>query len=225
LTAEIDGREAVICVSDTGIGIPTEMLTHIFAMFTQVDDSIERSHGGLGIGLSLVKALVEMHGGTVTAASPGRGEGSVFTVRLPLGQEAVPGLPASSGGPVTTRRPLRIIVVDDNVDAARTLGKVLELKHHQVTVVNDSRSAITTIERERPDLVLLDLGLPEISGYDVAKAIRKHEWSKSVYISALTGWGQEEDRNRTREAGFDHHFVKPVEMAALFALLDKISVS
>jgi PAS domain S-box-containing protein len=219
LSAErIDGM-AVISVKDSGIGIPPDMLVPIFDMFTQVDGSLERSHGGLGIGLTLVKRLVEMHGGTVEARSSGANQGSEFIVRLP----AVVGLlnePARSDGQGPARAAKRrILVVDDNENAAKVLGMLLTALGNDVRTAFDGFTAIELAESFLPEIILLDIGMPKLNGYETARRIREQPWGKSIVLAALTGWGQDEDKRRTREAGLDHHFVKPVEPAVLQKLL------
>jgi len=212
LTAERDGANAAIRIADNGVGISTEMLPKVFEMFAQVGASLERSQGGLGIGLTLVKRLVEMHGGSVTAESPGANQGSVFTVRIPLAEEAET---TSETEPVATAeataRPLDVLVVDDNRDSAVTLAMLLELRGHRVKVAHEGPEALRMLANYRPRLILLDLGLPGMSGYEVAHRIRESPDLRDVTLAALTGWGQEEDRRRTRDAGFDHHVVKPAE--------------
>jgi PAS domain S-box-containing protein len=210
---------AIISVKDSGIGIPSEMLESIFDMFTQVDGSLERSHGGLGIGLTLVKRLVEMHGGSIEARSFGANQGSEFTVRLP----AVVGLlnepPQSDGqGPAQASK-RRILVVDDNENAAKVLGMLLTALGNEVRTAFDGISGIELAESFLPEIILLDIGMPKLNGYETARRIREQPWGKNMVLAALTGWGQEEDKRRTREAGFDHHFVKPVEPAVLQKLL------
>jgi CheY-like chemotaxis protein/anti-sigma regulatory factor (Ser/Thr protein kinase) len=219
LSAErIDGM-AVISVKDSGIGIPADMLEPIFDMFTQVDGSLERSHGGLGIGLTLVKRLVEMHGGTVEARSSGPNQGSEFIVRLP----AVVGLlnepPRSDGQGTARAEKRRILVVDDNENAAKVLGMLLTALGNDVRTAFDGFTAIELAESFLPEIILLDIGMPKLNGYETARRIREQPWGKSIVLAALTGWGQEEDKRRTRESGFDHHFVKPVEPAILQKLL------
>jgi two-component system CheB/CheR fusion protein len=223
LSAEISGSLVIVRVRDTGIGIPRDMLEHVFEMFTQVDESIERSHGGLGIGLSLVRALVDMHGGTVAAASDGPGCGSEFTVSLPMAQAIESTLvPTLNGADVGAARGLRIVVVDDNIDAAKMLARLLGFKGHAVTTVHEGARAYDIIEKLRPDLVLLDLGMPQVSGLEVAARIRKSEWGQSIFLSALTGWGQADDRQRTADAGFNHHLVKPVDLDLLAEVLGRV---
>ncbi|HEY2294650.1 MAG TPA: ATP-binding protein [Thermoanaerobaculia bacterium] len=214
------GREVAVSVRDNGIGIPAAMLPRIFEMFTQVDRSLEKAHGGLGIGLSIVKRLVEMHGGTVEARSPGPGQGSEFVVRLPLLQDAAAeGRPESgeekNGAPV--RR--RILVADDNADAAESLATLLALYGNEVRTARDGLEAVAAAAELRPDVILLDIGMPRLNGYDACRRIREQPWGRDAVIIALTGWGQEDDKRRSLEAGFDHHLVKPVEPAALVGLL------
>jgi two-component system CheB/CheR fusion protein len=210
---------ALIRVRDDGVGIAPDQLPRIFGMFTQVDTSLERSQSGLGIGLTLVKDLVEMHGGSVEARSGGLGMGSEFTVRLPVegeSRQAVPAPDAEATLPVTGRR---ILVVDDNRDAATSLATLLELTGHEAHVAYDGAEAIDKATTLRPHVVLLDIGLPEINGYEAARLIRKEPWGKSMTLVALTGWGQEEDLAKSRDAGFDRHLVKPVEIDTLTRLL------
>jgi PAS domain S-box-containing protein len=222
LTAEVEGARAVLRVRDTGIGIPADMLPRIFEMFAQVDRSLERSQGGLGIGLTLVQELVEMHGGEVEALSAGPGRGSEFVVRLPIlgsGGEGAPAGEAVDPGVPTSNS--RVLVVDDNRDAAESLAVLLRLHGCEVRTANDGLEAVAAASVFSPQLVLLDLGLPKLSGYDAARQIREQQGSGVVLI-AVTGWGQDEDRRRSREAGFDHHLVKPVELGELQELLPRI---
>jgi PAS domain S-box-containing protein len=220
LIVEREGSQAVIRVQDSGIGIPSEQLARIFEMFAQVDASLERARGGLGIGLTLVKYLVEAHGGTVEARSAGVGQGSEFIVRLPVVPAPRPSPspgPSGTGREQTIRR--RILVVDDNRDATETLGKVLELGGHEVHTAHDGLEAVEAAARLQPDAVLLDIGLPGLNGYDAARRIREQPGGESTLLVALTGWGQPEDRRRAEEAGFDAHLVKPVNHANLAKLL------
>jgi CheY-like chemotaxis protein len=215
LSAQRHGSSAVISVKDSGIGIPAEMLERIFDMFIQVDGSVERSHGGLGIGLTLVKRLVEMHGGTVEARSDGVERGSEFIVRLPIVLGLLRDSAESSGQDFAATDKRRILVVDDNENAAQMLGMLLKALGNEVRTVFDGAAALEMAAHFRPDVVLLDIGMPKLDGYETARRIRRQPWGKQMVLAALTGWGQEEDKRRTREAGFDHHFVKPVEPAVL----------
>jgi PAS domain S-box-containing protein len=220
LTVDRESTQAIIRVQDSGIGIPAEHIPHIFEMFTQVDPSLERARGGLGIGLTLVKYLVEAHGGTVEAHSAGPGQGSEFIVRLPVLVEPQPPVlqdPSDDKLLATARR--RILVVDDNRDATETLAKVLELSGHEVYTAHDGIEAVAEARRLQPDVVLLDIGLPKLNGYDAARRIREQDGEGGVLLVALTGWGQPEDRRQAQEAGFDAHMVKPVNHADLAKLL------
>lgn len=213
-------RQAIITVQDTGIGIAKDQLAGIFELFTQVDSSLERSQGGLGIGLTLVRTLVQMHGGTVEASSPGIGKGSTFTVRLPaliLEPSAEPR--PSSGTATPSARPSRILVVDDNRDSAESLALLLSLGGHRVETAHDGLAAVDLARTFRPRVVLMDLGMPKLNGYDAARAIRSEPWGDEIVLVALTGWGQEDDKRRTAEAGFDAHLTKPVDHAAFEELL------
>jgi PAS domain S-box-containing protein len=212
------GREqsaVAISVKDTGIGIPAEMIDRIFDMFTQVDGSLERAHGGLGIGLTLVKRLVEMHGGTVTARSDGANRGSEFIVRLPIVVELLAEQSEANGQCAATSGKRRIMVVDDNENAAQIMGMLLKALGNDVQTVFSGAEAIEVAERFRPDVMLLDIGMPEMNGYETARRLRDQPWGKDIILAALTGWGQEEDKRRTRDAGFNHHFVKPLDLSML----------
>ncbi len=216
LSAAADGADAVIRVRDTGCGIAPEVLPHVFDLFTQAERTLDRSQGGLGIGLTLVKALAELHGGSASAASAGLGHGSEFTVRLPLAAAAS----AAARGPGERDRraapiPRRVLVVDDNVDAALSLSRLLQAAGHEVEAVHDGQAALVNAPRWRPDVILLDIGLPGIDGYEVARRLRAQPETKETTLVALTGYGQDEDRRRSQEAGFDHHLVKPVERGSL----------
>jgi CheY-like chemotaxis protein len=219
LTVEQDRAQAVIRVRDNGIGIAADQLPRLFEMFTQLDTSHERSREGLGIGLTLVKTLVEMQGGTVEAHSEGPGRGSEFVIRLPTVTEMprpVPREPATQPLPAVRRR---VLVVDDNEDAAEWLATVLRLNGHETYVAHDGLEAVRSAERIRPDAVLLDIGLPRLDGYEACRRIRAQSWGKDLLLVALTGWGQEEDRQKSRDAGFDTHLVKPVDDDVLLKLL------
>ncbi len=210
----------VVSVEDNGIGIPPESLPRIFDMFSQVDRPIERSSGGLGIGLALVRGLVEMHGGTVTAASDGPGAGSTFRVRLPALAGNVRARPSGAGDGAASGGPgRRVLVADDNRDAAESLAILLRLLGHVVRVVHDGAEAVEAVEAFRPEVVLMDVGMPRLNGYDATRRIREQPWSRGVTILALTGWGQDGDRHLSREAGCDGHLVKPLSLDELLPYL------
>jgi two-component system CheB/CheR fusion protein len=220
LVARREDDTAVVEVSDTGIGIPPAMLPQMFRMFAQSEDALVRSNGGLGIGLALSKGLVEMHGGTIEATSDGPGAGSTFTVRLPLAREPViveeqPAAPAAAASPAR-----RILIVDDLRDGAESMAMLLRAHGHEVQLAFDGEDGIAAAEAFRPDVVLLDIGMPKVNGYEACRRIRAQPWGRALRLVALTGWGQEDDRQRTRAAGFDSHLVKPVEPAELLALLN-----
>ena len=225
LTAEREQGEVVVIVKDTGIGIPADQLTRIFDMFSQVSSSLERSQGGLGIGLSLVRRLVELHGGRVEARSDGPGRGSELIVRLPVMPAAVEPATAVVEAAMTGAHRLRILVVDDNHDAAVSLSALLDLMGHETRVVHDGLAAVDTAAAWRPDVVLLDIGLPGLNGYEAARRIREHADGGRIVLCALTGWGQDSDRLKSRDAGFDHHLVKPADPAALERLFAGVTVS
>jgi PAS domain S-box-containing protein len=219
LTVEPAGNEVEIRVRDNGIGITRENLPRLFDMFAQVDTSLERSRDGLGIGLTLVKTLVELHKGSVTVTSEGLGRGSEFVVRLPVVLDVAEHSSVPSTIPTVTPVARRVLIVDDSEDGAESLAMLLELTGHEVYKAHDGVEAIEAAERLRPDAVLLDIGLPRLNGYEACRRIRQQPWGKDLMMVALTGWGQEEDRNRSREAGFDAHLVKPVDHEALTQLL------
>ena len=207
-------------VRDTGIGIPHDMLQKVFDMFTQVAQSVERSQGGLGIGLTLVKRLVELHGGTVEARSAGPGRGSEFVVRLPEHPEAaMPTRVAALPEAATPAAGRRILVADDNRDAADSLAFMLRLAGHEVRIAYDGQQAIDMAEAFRPALALIDIGMPRLNGYETARRLRAKPYGETMLLIALTGWGQADDRNRSLAAGFDHHIVKPVDPSMLERLL------
>jgi len=231
--AERQGDEAVIRVRDNGIGVPPDVLGRVFEPFVQSPDSFARPEGGLGIGLSLVRSLVEMHGGTVEAHSAGLGQGSELIVRLPIRPAA--GAPAGAPppaqesqrsretGPFARPRPVRVLVVEDNVDAAESLATLLRMWGHDVRVVHDGRDAIDAARIYEPEVVLLDIGLPGLDGYQVAERLRRDVGLDRALLVAMTGYGQPEDRRRSREAGIQHHFVKPVEPFVLRDLLAEVA--
>ncbi len=200
-----------IRVRDTGIGLAPNHMATIFELFTQVDTSLERSVSGLGLGLPLVKAPVDKHGGHVSVSSAGPGLGSEFTVTLPISNEAAAGGVAPPSAPPPVSTPLRILIVDDNKDAAEMLTTVLQLNGHEVHTVHDGQAAVETTAALSPDVVLLDIGLPKLNGYEAARHIRAQERDHKLVIIALTGWGQDADLRRSADAGFDAHWVKPVD--------------
>jgi PAS domain S-box-containing protein len=220
LTARREGDQVVVRVSDTGMGIAPDLMPRIFDLFAQGDRTIARSEGGLGIGLTLVQKLAEMHGGSVTAESEGLGKGSEFTVRLPALTELPARAPASSGKLPRVARPgCRVLVVDDSIDNARGISRLLKLLGHDVREAHDGEAAIVMARTHRPDVILLDIGLPDMDGYQVVKQLRAEECCRDSLIVAVSGYGQPEDLRRAKEAGFDHHLVKPVDYDALMNLL------
>ena len=218
LSARRDNGSAVISVVDNGIGISPELLPRVFELFTQADTSVDRSQGGLGIGLTLVRHLVDLHGGSVSARSDGVGKGSQFTVRVPAIDSPQVKQPVASPEPAIHKR--RILIVDDNVPAARMLQLIFEqLGKHDVRLAHDGPTALTVAAEHRPELVLLDIGLPRMNGYEVAKRLREAPELDGLLLVAVTGYGADTDRRRSTEAGFDEHLVKPPELSALQALL------
>lgn len=222
VTVQPAGLEAEIIVSDNGLGIAPDMLPRVFDLFTQVDVHLDRSQGGLGVGLALVRKLIEMHGGTTIAESPGVGQGSRFTVRLPQSRRAAPeGAPAgiASPGPV---RALDILIVDDNIDSAQTTRWMLDLSGHRVAISHDGREAIAIAAADPPDVIFLDIGMPGMDGYEVCREMRRIPALDNTVLVAQTGWGQESDRQQAFEAGFDNHVTKPVSLDLLTRLLGEI---
>jgi signal transduction histidine kinase len=227
LTARLEGGDAAVSVRDTGLGIPADMLSRVFDMFAQVDRTLKRSQGGLGIGLTLARTLVEMHGGRVEARSDGLGKGSEFTVRLPLAAEnslAAEGRSRAASTQPATLSQQRVLVVDDNRDAADSLGLLLKFLGADAHVVYDGPSALQALDVYRPAVVFLDIGMPGMDGHEVARYMRQAPEFQDVMLIAMTGWGQEEDRRRSQAAGFDHHLVKPADADALQALLSSVAV-
>ena len=220
VTAESEGDTALVRVRDTGIGIASDLLPRIFDLFVQAEQGPDRAQGGLGIGLTLVKSLVELHGGRIEARSDGPGNGSEFLVRLPglLSDSAQGGQRAAPSATVRAL-PQRILVVDDNKDAAESLAILLRLQGHHVRIANSGSEALPAAEALQPDVVFLDIGLPGMDGYETARRMRRQASGGRMLLVALTGYGQDEDRRRSHEAGFDHHLVKPADLAAVQKIL------
>jgi CheY-like chemotaxis protein len=218
LAVDIAGKTAAITVRDTGVGIEPELLPHLFETFAQADRSLDRSKGGLGLGLALVMGLAELHGGEVHADSAGPGCGAQFTVRLPVESEPA-ALSAMPAAPTPDGRHLRILVVEDNRDSADSLRMLLELYGYEVTVAYSGPEGLRAAERWRPDVILCDIGLPGLDGYGVASRLRQNPSTAAARLIAVTGYGGEFDRRRTKEAGFDGHMVKPVEPETLQQVL------
>ncbi|WP_425615478.1 PAS domain S-box protein [Anatilimnocola sp. NA78] len=222
VSVERQGSHVVVKVRDTGMGIPPNMLPRIFDMFTQVDRTLERAQGGLGIGLTLVRRLVEMHGGEVTAHSEGDDRGSEFVVRLPLFDARLAGTKVANGGTAKLTLPStkrRILVADDNVDSATSLALMLKYMGNEVRKANDGLEAVTIAGEFLPEVIFLDIGMPKLNGFEACRRIREQSAGRQILLVALTGWGQDEDRQRSKDAGFDQHFVKPVDPQVLKKLL------
>jgi signal transduction histidine kinase/DNA-binding response OmpR family regulator len=219
LKVRVEDQQAVLSVTDTGIGIAPEAIDKVFEMFAQVPSSTGKPQGGLGIGLSLVQSLVALHGGTVSAASPGAGQGSTFTVRLPLA--AATESSTRTHMQTSTPKPgqLQVLVVDDNTDAAESLGVLLDIEGHAAHIAHSGAEALQVAQAQALDVVFLDIGLPDMTGYDVAKRMRMLPGMQKTLLVALTGWGTQDDRQRTRDAGFDKHLTKPAELTAVEELL------
>ncbi len=236
VSARRDGPEVDIRVVDNGEGIPGDLLPDIFNLFTQLDRTSGHAQGGLGIGLALVRRLVEMHGGSVTASSEGAGKGSEFRIRLPLDTQTAPAsvAPGAVRGSVAStdqvqsidvsgdRVKRRILLADDNNDALESLATLLQLGGHDVVTASNGALALECAERHRPEVMLLDIGMPLVDGYEVARRIRVQPWGQQITLVALTGWGQDSDRRRSREAGFDSHLVKPLDIDKLTELLERL---
>jgi CheY-like chemotaxis protein len=217
-------QEILMTVRDTGIGLDPAVIPQLFEMFSQVESALERAEGGLGIGLALVKGLVSLHGGRVEASSEGPGFGSEFTIHLPstlvvAAQPGGTGDGASAAAVPKPPKPCKILVADDNRDAADSLSLVLEMAGHEVYTAHDGQGALAAAREHRPRIAILDIGMPDMSGYEVATAIRRETWGGDVYLLAITGWGQTEDKERARLAGFDEHLTKPVDPERLEKLI------
>jgi signal transduction histidine kinase len=245
VSATVREADVEICIRDNGIGIRPEMLPHVFELFTQLDHDDGRTQGGLGIGLALVQRLVQMHGGEVSAASEGPGKGSEFVIRLPMLREedepveakpeSIVDAPPTQSEMMSVVTPLvtvsvahmarRILIADDNNDALESLATLLQLSGHEVFTATNGGTALQSVERHLPEVVLLDIGMPLLDGYEVAKRIRAQPWGQRITLVALTGWGQDSDRRRSREAGFDSHLVKPLDLETLTDLLARLPSS
>lgn len=219
LSAQATEGSILISVKDNGIGIPEAALGNVFEMFTQVKSAQDRSEGGLGIGLALSQGLVDLHGGTIEVTSEGPGHGSEFIVRLP--RKATPATSGQRTAEESKARVVgrRVLIADDNLDGAETLGTLLRMEGHEVLIVHDGREATQAFATFRPEVALLDIGMPQINGYEVARSVREGSRGRAVTLVAITGWGKESDKARALEAGFDHHFTKPVDAKALMAVV------
>jgi signal transduction histidine kinase/ActR/RegA family two-component response regulator len=224
LVAKRRGNEVVVSISDTGIGIAPELLPHVFDIFSQAKPASGRAQGGLGIGLSLVKGLVELHGGVVDAHSEGPGEGSTFRVRLPIADGVTDRETSkvSDGATAVPRGSRRVLVVDDHRDSADSLAMLLKAMGHEVDRAYDGEQGIELASKVLPELILLDIGMPRMDGFETCRRIKAEAWGEHTVVVALTGWGQDEDRRKSRAAGFDHHLVKPVEIGDLVALMSTL---
>jgi CheY-like chemotaxis protein len=228
LHVQRQGSDVTVTVKDSGIGIPASKLETIFEMFSQVEAALSRSQGGLGIGLCLAKQLVEMHGGRIEAKSEGLGKGSEFVVRLPIVVERT--YARKSSGDVEEAAPtskFRVLVVDDNRDTASSLAMLLKMMGNEIRTAYDGEEAVAAADEFRPHVVLCDIGMPKLNGYEACRQMRERAWDKNMILIAITGWGQEEDRRKTKEAGFDHHLVKPVDphtLMKLLAALDAVKI-
>ncbi len=221
LSACLEGAEVVVRVTDNGVGLPAEAIPRMFELFAQGERTLARSEGGLGIGLTLVRSLVELHGGSVTATSPGPGLGSTFTVRLPAIDPTRPATESAPSVPPVEGRAARILIVDDHVESAEGMLKLLEHLGHEARMVHDGASALDAAAEFRPEIVLLDIGLPGMDGYAVASQLRADPRLARPLIIAVSGYGQEADRARSQEAGMDYHLIKPVDIETLIELLDR----
>jgi CheY-like chemotaxis protein len=220
LSARQEGGDVIVSIKDNGIGIAAETLPRIFDIFSQDKPALERAQGGLGIGLSLVKGLVELHGGSITARSNGTGQGSEFLVRLPVACESRAGErapPSDANGQPFCKR--RVLIADDSQDSADSLTLLLQLMGHEVATAYDGEQAVEAANARRPEVVLLDIGMPKLNGYEACRRIREQPWGREIYLIALTGWAQEEDRRRTEEAGFNYHIAKPIDLDVFLKLL------
>jgi len=228
LSSRRESGGIAIAVTDSGIGLHQNSLDQVFEMFSQVENGLTRSQGGLGIGLALVKGLVQLHGGTIDAASSGPGRGSTFTIHLPescvVGDMMIPvaGTTAPLSESSAPGPRCRVLVADDNNDAAESLGLLLNIDGHDVLLAHTGQDALDLASREQPDACILDIGMPGMSGYDVARELRAKDWGKDMLLVALTGWGQGSDVARAMDAGFDRHYTKPVDIAEIQRVIAKL---
>ncbi len=223
LVARSEGGTAVVTIKDDGIGIPPDQLPYLFEIFTQLHRTLDRSRSGLGIGLTLVRRLVEMHGGMVQATSAGAGRGSEFVVRLPMSErhsQRPPGLEPRERATPPPQARRRVLVVDDSDDSKESLATMLKIMGHDVKCASDGLEAVEAAATHRPGVVLLDIGMPRLNGYEAARRIRAQPWGRDMVLVAVTGWGQEADRRLAQEAGFDHHLVKPADVSMLEEILE-----
>jgi CheY-like chemotaxis protein/two-component sensor histidine kinase len=225
LSVSVRGAEIEVRVVDNGVGIERDMLEKVFDLFVQVDSTVKNSLGGLGVGLSLVRRVVELHGGNVEARSEGKAHGSEFVVRLPRSIEQIQVISTRERQAPGSIRTLRVLIVDDNRDAADSLNLLLTSMGQNVCVAYDGRCAISAAKTFKPDVVLLDIGMPQMSGYEVARALRTDASAAKAALVAVTGWGQEADRERAKEAGFAYHFVKPISEETLRLILAEVSAA
>jgi PAS domain S-box-containing protein len=219
VSLEREADHALVSVRDSGVGIPSDALASVFDMFSQIQSHKRLAAGGLGIGLALVRSLVQMHGGSVEAHSEGPGTGSVFTVRLPLIREATAEAETPKGDDVVAQKKRRILVADDNVDAAATLALLLQMQGHETRTATDGRQAVELAATFRPDIIFMDVGMPRVDGLEATRQIRAQPWGKSIVIVALTGWGQPGDRQQTQLVGMNLHLVKPINLEGIAAVL------
>jgi CheY-like chemotaxis protein len=219
LALRVTASEAVVSIVDNGIGIAPEMVARIFEPYQQATQSKDRATGGLGLGLTVCKRLMEMHGGSVEADSAGPGKGARFVARLALANSPAAGPPRETSAPERGTS-LRVLVVDDNRDAAESLARLIQMSGHEVRTLADGAAAVANATSFRPNVVLLDIGMPGMNGYEVARRLRELPDADSMYVIAMTGYGSDADRSRSAESGFDEHLVKPVDFAALDALLE-----
>jgi CheY-like chemotaxis protein/anti-sigma regulatory factor (Ser/Thr protein kinase) len=222
-SADEQAGEAVLRIRDTGVGIPPDILPRVFDMFQQAEPILERAAGGLGIGLTLARRLVEMHGGRIEVRSPGSGEGTEVEIRLPVALDAGPRAIPTEPLATATARSLRVLIVEDNLDAAEMLDMAVSHLGHATKLAHDGATAIACANQFAPDVILLDIGLPVMNGYAVAQTLRSQPEFNHVHIAAVTGWGQDEDRRKAREAGFDSHFTKPLAPSAMEDLLARVA--